>query len=69
MKQQRGHHAGYGTAEKICAGSRDPSSSGLAITADPPTGGCHGQGSKHPKKVGDHLKTIGTGRRVLRGGS
>ena len=69
MKQQRGHHAGYGTAEKICAGSRDPSSSGLATTADPPTGGCHGQGSKHPKKVGDHLKTIGTGRRVLRGGS
>ena len=51
----------------ICAGSRDRSSSGLATTADPPTGGCHGLGSKHPVKVGDHLKTIGTGGRAPRG--
>lgn len=35
----------------ICAGSRDLSSSGLATTADPPTGGCHGTGLKHPVKV------------------
>ena len=38
-KQQNGHPAGYGTAETICAGSRDPSGSGLATNADPPTRG------------------------------
>ena len=58
-KQQNGHPAGYGTAETICAGGRDPWSSGLATTADPSTGGCHGSGSKHPVTVGDHMKTIG----------
>ena len=51
----------------ICAGSRDPSRSGLAITVDPPTGGCHGLGSKHPVKVGHHLKTIITDGRAPRG--
>ena len=33
-KQRNGHPAGYGRAETICAGSRDPPSSGLATTAD-----------------------------------
>ena len=66
-KQRNGHPAGYGRAETICAGSRDRSSSGLATTVDLPTGGCHGLGWKHPVKVEDHLKTIGTGGRAPRG--
>lgn len=48
----------------ICASSRNPSSSELAITADPSTGGCHGPRSKHPVKIGDHLMTFGTDRRA-----
>ena len=64
---KNGHRAGYGTAETICAGNRDPSSSGLATTADSPTGGCHSLGSKHQVKVGDHLKTIETDGRAPRG--
>ena len=55
-KQQNGHPVGSGTAETICDGSRKASSSGLATTANSPTGGCHGLGSKHPVKVGDLLK-------------
>lgn len=35
-KQQNGHPAGYGTAETICAESRDLLISGLATSADPP---------------------------------
>ena len=66
-KQQNGHHSGSGTADTICAGSRNRSSSGLATTADLPTGGCHGLGSKYPVNVGDHLKTIGTGGQAPRG--
>lgn len=31
----------------------------LGLTANPPTGGCHDPGSKHPRKVGNHLKTLG----------
>ena len=38
--------AGYGTAETICAGRCDPTSSKLATTADPSTGRCRGLGSK-----------------------
>lgn len=40
----------------ICAGSCDLSSSGFATTADPPNGGCHSTGSKHPVKVGRRSK-------------
>lgn len=42
----------------ICAGSRVLWSSGLAITADPPTGRCHtcNTGSKHLVKVGRRSK-------------
>ena len=54
-KQQNGHSAGEDTAETTCAGSRDPLSSGLATTADPPTGGCHGLGLKLSVKAGDNL--------------
>lgn len=55
---QRGHLSGYGTVEMICAGSRDLSSSGLAITADPATGRCHtcNTGSRHLVKVGRRSK-------------
>ena len=49
--------------------NRDPSSSGLATTADPPTGGCHGLGLKHSVKLGDHLMTIETDGRAPRGGT
>ena len=68
-KQQNGHPAGYGTAETICAGSRYPSSSRQATTADPPTEGCHVLGSKHSVKLGDHLMTIDTDGRAPRGGT
>ena len=51
-KQQNGHPVGYGTVKTICAGSRDPSSSGLATIVDLPTRGCHALGSKHTVKVG-----------------
>ena len=45
------HLAEYRSAETICAGSRDPSSSGLAVTADVPSGGCHGLRLKYPVTI------------------
>lgn len=53
--------------QTFSAESRDPSSSGLVSTADPPTGGSHGLVSKHPAKVRDHRRTVGTDGRAPRG--
>ena len=53
----------------VLAENRDPSSSGLTTSAEPPTGGCHGLWSKHSVKLGDHLMTIETDGRAPRGGT
>ncbi len=45
--------AGYGIGERSKAGIKEKNGSDLATTANPPTGGCYGSGSKHPRTSDD----------------